>query len=59
MDAELIARLSRVCHNCGETFGRHKALDNNCPIIEDRRTVGFIEHQYFDEWKEEEANHEK
>ena len=45
-------RLERICINCGEFFGRHKASTDECPLVEDKRTIGYMEHSTFKEWKE-------
>lgn len=45
------AHLNRICAQCGEYFGRHRATDSACPIIEDRRTIGYRSSPYyFKEW---------
>lgn len=51
---DIQAHLSRICENCGEDFGLHRAIGSNCPEREGRRTVGYFPSQYFEEWIENE-----
>lgn len=53
--SEEFAYLERICSNCGETYGLHRAESNLCPELEGKRTVGYNRNgQSFNEWIEDE-----
>ena len=46
--------LARICKNCGEYKGRHKAYTLDCPEVdEEGRTIGYLNGKSFSEWIEE------
>lgn len=53
---QVINHLNKICIHCGEYLGRHKANDLNCPVTEGVRTLGYKDHQWFKEWKDEPTN---
>ena len=41
-DDKTFQYLQRICKNCGETYGRHRAKDSACPSkYEDTRFSGY------------------